>query len=176
MLTLRSSFNILIKCEHCKVGLVSFRTFTSSIKMTTQETTNPTSVQAQPQSTGLVMQLIVDTSLFERQPNWSLGPMMAQAGHATSAIIAKTYNQPNTQSYLSETNLPNMRKVVLKTGKGISLETLSEKLKIAAEKAQTDQTEQFPDHHLWIEQPENIPTVLAIAPNTRPSVSGEKSQ
>lgn len=29
--------------------------------------------------------------------------------------------------------------------------------------------EEFPDHVLWIEQPENIPTILAIAPNRRPA-------
>ncbi|PWN31207.1 uncharacterized protein FA14DRAFT_109482, partial [Meira miltonrushii] len=118
-------------------------------------------------ATPLIMQLIVDATLFEKQPGWSMGPMMAQAGHATSAIIAKTYAHPNTQAYLSEENLPNMRKVVLKTGKGMTLEELSQKLTNAKQNA--DQSQGFPEHHLWIEQPENIPTVLAIAPNTRPS-------
>jgi hypothetical protein len=39
------------------------------------------------QATDLVMQLIVDEELL-RQPGWSMGPMMAQAAHATSAVSA----------------------------------------------------------------------------------------
>jgi hypothetical protein len=58
-----------------------------------------------------------------------------------------------------------MRKVVLQTSE--PLEELSHRLKAAAELNKDD----FPSHHLWIEEPEHIATVLAIAPNTRPSVS-----
>lgn len=34
----------------------------------------------------------------------------------------------------------------------------------------TQEGDEFPDHHLWIEQPENIPTCIAIAPNLKPPV------
>lgn len=152
----------------------TYRAFTSTKMTTTDQEKSLNSPQP------LIMQLIVDSNLFQQQPGWSMGPMMAQAGHATCAIIAETYAQPNTQAYLSTSNLPKMRKVVLKTGKGTTLEELSQKLKEAKQKADQNNTENqnqhFPQHHLWIEQPENIPTVLAIAPNNRPSVSVQTSQ
>lgn len=169
LLTVSSVRRSTIKRISAKIGAVYYRTFKST-KMISEEQQQQ---QAASTPSSLVMQLIVDSSLFDRQPGWSMGPMMAQAGHATSAIIAKTYTQPNTQSYLSLENLPKMRKIVLKTKKGESLNELSEKLIVARQQQQEqqEQQEQFPDHHLWIEQPENIPTVLAIAPNNRPSVS-----
>lgn len=132
--------------------------------------------------TPLVMQLIVEPSLIA-DPHWSLGPMMVQAAHATSAVLAQTASHSNTREYLSDGNLPNMRKVVLKapTSKagsdGSSLRKLSEQLaegmRIAkqARVDDGDERDAFPGHHLWIEQPEGVATVLAIAPNTRPSVS-----
>lgn len=57
-----------------------------------------------------------------------------------------------------------MRKVVLQTDE--SLFDLSQRLQVAEANSS-----EFPLHHLWIEEPEHIPTVLAIAPNIRPSVS-----
>lgn len=127
-----------------------------------------------PSSQPLVMQLIVDASLLQ-QAGWSMGPMMAQAAHATSAVLAQTYGQPQTQAYLAPGNLPHMRKVVLKAPAGVGLHALSQQLDEAAARSQDDgkatsDGAAFPQHHLWIEQPEDIPTVLALAPNTRPSV------
>lgn len=58
-----------------------------------------------------------------------------------------------------------MRKVVLQTKE--PLIELSQRLQAAADSSKVDS---FPSHHLWIEEPEHIATVLAIAPNTRPSV------
>jgi hypothetical protein len=60
-----------------------------------------------------------------------------------------------------------MRKIVLKTAKGTSLDDLSAKL----DEARIASGDAIARHHLWVEQPENIPTVLAIAPNARPAVS-----
>ena len=56
----------------------------------------------------------------------------------------------HTQKYLSD--LDNMHKVVLETGPD-DLSKISEKLKEAGV-----------DHKLWIEQPENFPTCLAVKP------------
>lgn len=36
------------------------------------------------------------------------------------------------------------------------------------EEDNVEEEEEFPDHVLWMEQPENVPTVLALAPNHRP--------
>jgi peptidyl-tRNA hydrolase len=118
---------------------------------------------ADPSKSPLVMQLIVNEELL-KDPGWSMGPMMAQAAHAATAIIAQTYSSPSTQRYIHPEAISTMRKVVLQTSE--PLEELSKRLHLASS-AQSD----FPSHHLWIEEPEHIPTVLAIAPNTRPSVS-----
>ena len=56
----------------------------------------------------------------------------------------------HTQKYLSD--LDNMHKVVLETGPD-DLTKISDKLKEAGV-----------DHKLWIEQPENFPTCLAVKP------------
>lgn len=53
----------------------------------------------------------------------------------------------------------------------MSLQELSDKLTAAQREAQEAGQQDFPDHFLWIEQPENIPTVLAVAPNRKPAVS-----
>jgi hypothetical protein len=61
-----------------------------------------------------------------------------------------------------------MRKVVLQTSEPI--EELSKRLQAAASSTSSESGTDFPSHHLWIEEPEHVPTVLAIAPNARPSV------
>ncbi|OCH90612.1 hypothetical protein OBBRIDRAFT_793170 [Obba rivulosa] len=81
---------------------------------------------------------------------------MAQVAHATSAVLHETRELPATQMYLSD--LQNMRKVVLQTPDRTSIERLSALLASASPTI---------PHHLWIEQPENVPTCLAFAPNTR---------
>lgn len=58
-----------------------------------------------------------------------------------------------------------MRKVVLQTPKDVDLASLSRALQ-EREHAQPG----FPRHHVWIEMPEGVPTVLALEPNERPPV------
>lgn len=97
---------------------------------------------------------------------------MAQAAHASTAIISKTFTLPLTQAYVSESNLPHMHKIVLQTSDKMNLIQLSEKLKEAEEKfnqeKKDEDEEEFPQHYLWIEMPENVPTCLALAPNRKP--------
>ena len=63
----------------------------------------------------------------------------------------------NTRAYVSTDNLPHMHKIVLQTPKGVTLTALSEQLRGVTEP-------DMPTHYLWTEQPENVPTCLAIAP------------
>ena len=63
---------------------------------------------------------------------------------------SRVISDDHTQKYLSD--LDNMHKVVLETGPD-DLTKISEKLKEAGV-----------DHKLWIEQPENFPTCLAVKP------------
>ena len=82
---------------------------------------------------------------------WSKGALVAQACHACSAVIHNTYNSEETRNYLSD--LDNMHKVILKCDDRQSLTDLAENL-----------TDNGIQHKLWIEQPENIETCLAIQP------------
>lgn len=142
---------------------------TADISAGTATSTSATASQS-PTEQPLIMQLIIDRNLIG-DPHWTLGPLLAQASHATAAIIARTLPTcPQTQEYVSSENLPNMHKVTLKTaskGAGADLRELSKKL----DEAKSELGNDFPEHHLWIEQPENIPTCIAIAPNRKPQVS-----
>ena len=117
-----------------------------------------------------------------------MGPMMAQAAHATSAVrlpndtsqadlaqvLARTAQEPTTAEYLSEANLPQMRKIVLQIPTNTTLEQVAEELREAGEAADAETApEGFPRYHLWTEQPENIATCLAVAPNRKPKVRDE---
>lgn len=113
----------------------------------------------------LVMQLIVDKRLIQDE-GWSMGPMMAQAAHATAAILARTAAAPDTMEYLALENLGAMRKIVLQTPDGVGLRELAEKLESA--RRESDAT---PSFHLWVEQPEDVPTCIAVAPNRKPKVT-----
>ncbi|XP_053552243.1 putative peptidyl-tRNA hydrolase PTRHD1 [Bombina bombina] len=88
---------------------------------------------------------------------WPLGALVAQACHAATAVIHLYYQHPHTQAYLQE--LGSMHKVVLEVSDEATLTTLAETLKQANI-----------DHKLWIEQPENIPTCIAIRPYPKEEV------
>lgn len=55
-----------------------------------------------------------------------------------------------------------MHKIVLQTPKNVPLDRL------AAQLAEAGASDALPPHYLWVEQPENLPTCLAIAPNRKP--------
>ena len=112
----------------------------------------------------LVMQLIVDRRLIQ-EDGWTIGPMMAQAAHATAAVLAQTAVAPDTMEFLAPANLASMRKIVLQAPDGVGLRDLAAQLDAARQ-----ETEESPPYHLWIEQPENVPTCLAVAPNRKPKV------
>lgn len=117
-----------------------------------------------------------------------MGPMMAQAAHATSAVrppkctlctdvvqvLARSAQEQTTVEYLSEANLSQMRKIVLQIPSNTTLEQVAEDLRAAEEAADAETApEGFPRYHLWTEQPENIATCLAVAPNRKPKVRDE---
>ncbi|KZO95229.1 peptidyl-tRNA hydrolase II [Calocera viscosa TUFC12733] len=114
-------------------------------------------VLASPQSAPLVMQIVVRRDLMDVE-KWGVGPLIAQGAHAATAVLYETRELANTQLYLAD--LHNMRKVVLQTPDADSLAKLSALLSNA--------TPAIP-HHMWLEQPENTPTCIALAPNRRES-------
>ncbi|TKY89426.1 hypothetical protein EX895_001957 [Sporisorium graminicola] len=127
----------------------------------------------------LVMQLIVDGG-SPSTLSWPKGPWMAQSAHAAISAIQVSLSSAHTQQYISASNLASMHKVVLQTpasGKAkMDLLQLSTKLtearkayEAAKEQGEGQEEEEFPQHYLWVEQPENVPTCLAIAPNSKPA-------
>ncbi|KAJ1875322.1 hypothetical protein LPJ57_004699 [Coemansia sp. RSA 486] len=86
--------------------------------------------------------------------NWPLGSIVAQGCHATTAMIWKHRDDERVKSYTA--NLESMHKVTLETKNEASLLKMADNLK-----------EKNIPYHLWIEQPENIPTCLATVPVMR---------
>ncbi|KAI3364471.1 hypothetical protein L3Q82_011265 [Scortum barcoo] len=104
----------------------------------------------------LVQYVVVRSDLVHKL-SWPLGAVITQACHAATAAVHLYYGDPDTQRYLSE--LDSMHKVVLGAPDEAALSGLSEKL-----------TEAGVAHKLWIEQPENIPTCLALKPCPKETV------
>ncbi|EDV92265.1 putative peptidyl-tRNA hydrolase PTRHD1 [Drosophila grimshawi] len=98
-----------------------------------------------------IVQYIVVRSDLRSALSWPLGAVIAQCCHATAAVMSQHTEDEDTQAYLKD--LDNMHKVVLEAKDEAALMKLVDKLK-----------EHDIKHKLWIEQPENIPTCIALKP------------
>ena len=107
-------------------------------------------------SATIVQYVIVRADLLKTL-NWPVGALVAQACHATTAVIHQFYQHEDTQNYLKD--LDNMHKIILSIPNESDLKSLEAKLKEAEI-----------DHKLWIEQPENFPTCLAVRPYPKDQV------
>ncbi|KAK2148566.1 hypothetical protein LSH36_491g02038 [Paralvinella palmiformis] len=74
----------------------------------------------------MVQYVVIRRDLFTKL-NWPVGAVIAQACHASSAVIHLYYTDPNTQEYLKD--LDRMHKVILEADDEETLRSLSEKLK-----------------------------------------------
>ncbi|XP_037304674.1 putative peptidyl-tRNA hydrolase PTRHD1 isoform X2 [Pungitius pungitius] len=108
-------------------------------------------------SPGRLVQYVVVRSDLVHKLSWPLGAVITQACHAATAAIHLHYGDPDTQRYLAE--LDSMHKVVLAAADEAALSGLSENL-----------TQAGVAHKLWIEQPENVPTCLALKPCQKETV------
>ncbi|XP_054267860.1 putative peptidyl-tRNA hydrolase PTRHD1 [Macrosteles quadrilineatus] len=104
-----------------------------------------------------VVQYILVRGDLIKSSNWPVGAVIAQACHAATAVIHKFYDDPATQLYLQ--NLDNMHKIILEVPDEETLKKISEELK-----------EDSVSHKLWIEQPENVATCLAVKPSPKEDV------
>ncbi|KAG6451274.1 hypothetical protein O3G_MSEX007039 [Manduca sexta] len=107
-------------------------------------------------SNTLVQYVLLRSDLL-KEMGWSIGALVAQACHASSAVLHLNKDDEYTIQYLND--LDNMHKVVLEVPNEESLKKVADKL-----------TEKAIAHKLWIEQPENIPTCLAIKPYPKEEV------
>jgi len=104
-----------------------------------------------------IVQYIVVRGDLLTKLNWPIGALVAQACHAATAVTHLFYEDEHTKSYLAD--LDNMHKIILEAKDETALKTLADKL-----------TEAAVDHKLWIEQPENYPTCLAVKPYPKSEV------
>lgn len=105
---------------------------------------------------GLVQYVAVRGDLWRAQ-KWSVGALIAQGCHATTAVLHVFRDDPNVREYMADVD--HMHKVVLEVENEADLTTLASSLQGGEV-----------DHKLWIEQPENIPTCLATKPYPKPHV------
>ncbi|KDQ52801.1 hypothetical protein JAAARDRAFT_39788 [Jaapia argillacea MUCL 33604] len=108
-----------------------------------------------PATQSLIMQLVVRRDLLDAA-GWGMGPLMAQTAHAATAVLHETRHAQQTIAYFED--LTQMHKVLLQTANAESLQKLSTLL---------DSANPPIAHYLWVEQPDNIPTCLALAPNRK---------
>ncbi|XP_034251371.1 putative peptidyl-tRNA hydrolase PTRHD1 [Thrips palmi] len=106
---------------------------------------------------GPVVQYIVVRGDLVSRLGWPAGALIAQACHACTAVTHLFRDDVHMQVYLSD--LDNMRKVVLEAENEKSLQELAAKL-----------DENGVLHKLWIEQPENIPTCIAVKPHPKEEI------
>lgn len=90
---------------------------------------------------------------------WPLGSVVAQACHASSAVMMQHRDDPAVQQYTSDANIDSMHKVVLEVKGETQLRNLSAKL-----------TEAGMHHKLWVEQPEDSATCLATKPYAKSEI------
>ena len=125
------------------------------------ESDAPTEVQASTAcgsgGSTLVQFVVVRRDLLKTM-EWPVGSVIAQACHACTAVIWVHRDDGDVQSYLSD--MPHMHKVVKECKGEAQLRALAQKLEDGGIV-----------HHLWIEQPENIPTALALKPYPRDVVA-----
>lgn len=102
-------------------------------------------------SNPLVQYILLRRDL-KKMKNYNDGAIIAQACHASNAILYRTINDSLSQMYFQD--LDRMHKIILGIdGNEKELIELSELLK-----------QNTIEHYLWIEQPENIPTAIAVKP------------
>lgn len=105
---------------------------------------------------GIVQYILVRSDLCKTL-GWPVGALVAQACHASTAAIHMFYDHEDTKKYLSD--LDNMHKIILSVPNEQDLKSLEQKL-----------LEANVDHKMWIEQPENFPTCLAVRPYPKEQV------
>ncbi|XP_006029310.1 putative peptidyl-tRNA hydrolase PTRHD1 [Alligator sinensis] len=102
-------------------------------------------------------QQLVQYVVLRGDLRWPRGALVAQACHAALAVLHAHYAHPDSAAYLAERG--RMRTVVLEAPDEGALTTLAETLK-----------EHSVDHEMWIEQPENIATCIALRPYPKDQV------
>ena len=111
------------------------------------------------------MQFVVVRRDLLKDMEWPVGSVIAQACHACTAALWAHRNDACVQEYVSEQAIGAMHKVVKECKGETQLRTLADKLKAEGIA-----------HWLWMEQPENLPTAIALKPYPREQVTSPPAQ
>ncbi|KAL1779160.1 peptidyl-tRNA hydrolase PTRHD1 [Sigmodon hispidus] len=105
----------------------------------------------------LVQYLVLRKDLSQAPFSWPTGALVAQACHTATAALHLHQDHPHMVAYLRE--LGRMHKVVLEAADEATLKELAETLK-----------QKDIDNMLWLDQPDNIATCIALRPYPKEEV------
>lgn len=106
------------------------------------------------QENKIIQYILINKEIIDKK--WTLGSIIAQGCHACIAVIAENLEDELVKEYIKFENINDMHKVVLQINDTKELQHLSSILDKNSLK-----------YKLWVEQPENIVTALAVKPYHR---------
>lgn len=109
------------------------------------------------QENKIIQYILINKEIIDKK--WTLGAIIAQACHACVAVIAENLEDNVVKEYIAPENLNDMHKVVLQVNDAKELKHVSGILDNNSLK-----------YKLWVEQPENIITALAMKPYHKDSI------
>ena len=107
-----------------------------------------------------IVQFVVIRRDLLKTLEWPVGSVIAQACHACLAVTWENRDDADVAAYLAPEKIDSMYKVTKEVKGEPQLLTLAEKLKAEGVV-----------HRVWMEQPENIPTALAVKPYPRSRIA-----
>uniref|UniRef100_A0A7S4KYL5 peptidyl-tRNA hydrolase n=1 Tax=Paramoeba aestuarina TaxID=180227 RepID=A0A7S4KYL5_9EUKA len=134
--------------------------------------TAPPEGEFKHQENPLVQYIVVRKDLLKKPFSWSNGAIVSNSCHASLAVIAENWSHENVQLYLKN-HIRDADTTILEGGEPNSSLFQMYKVVLAAQneeellKTQETLNKENINHHLWVEQPEGIPTALAVMPYRR---------
>ena len=119
-----------------------------------------TAAAAESEAEDTLVQFVVIRRDLLKTMEWPVGSVIAQACHACLAVTWEHREDADVAKYLAPENIASMHKVTKEVKGAPQLLTLADKLKAEGI-----------IYRLWMEQPENIPTAIALKPYPRSHVA-----
>lgn len=123
--------------------------------MSTTAETQLNSQQQQQQVDTIIQYIVIRRDLMGPPHSFPIGSIVSQGSHASVAIISESIlqNDEVTLKYVDPNAIDQMHTIVLECPSETQLLTLRDALE-----------ENKIKYKLWVEQPENYPTALALKP------------
>ena len=142
----------------------SSMSFVEFKKMSESETSIQTSSpkQQQQQDDTIIQYIVIRKDLMDPPYSYAIGSIVSQGSHSSVAVISESILAQDeiTLKYVNPNASSQMHTIVLECPNEKQLLSLKDSLEQAQLK-----------YKLWIEQPENIPTAIALKPYYRSIVA-----